>query len=403
MIYHIDSVRELVLSTNIQRLQAIYQQRFQQEPEIGGRAPGRVNIIGEHTDYNHGFVLPMAIEHDTVILGRTRQDTVVRLYAANLDRFAECNLEARARNPEEPWTDYIMGVADQLIRAGHPVCGADAAILGDVPVGCGLSSSAALEMAALVFFEQAGGFRLDASEAALLGQRVENEFLGLNTGIMDQFISRCARAGQALFLDCRSYEYCLTPVNFDNALFVIANTACARGLTASKYNERVKECGEAVRALQQQLGKEGTHLRDYVLQDLLSVQDMLEDIPFRRARHVVTENERTRAACDAMRASDVETLGCLMNESDVSLRVDYEVTSRELDVMTRIAREHSACFGARMTGAGFGGCTINLVRRDAADDFCSFLLERYHSETGITGEAFLSSPAEGAGPVALTG
>ena len=389
------------MSTDIHAVREIFRQRFQQAPEIGARAPGRVNIIGEHTDYNHGYVLPMAIEHDTVILGRSRPDAVLRVYAANLDRFAELCLEQRTRNVEEPWTDYIVGVADELIAAGHEVRGADMVVMGDVPVGCGLSSSAALEMAALVFFEQAGGFMLDDAEAARLGQRVENHFLGLSTGIMDQFISRCGKAGQALFLDCRSYEYRLTPVNFDNALFVIANTACPRGLTASKYNERVAECGQAVTALQAQRVAQGAHLRDYSLDDLRNVQDTLDDVPFRRARHVITENERTLAAREAMGASDVEALGRLMDASDASLRVDYEVTSRELDVMTRIARRHPACFGARMTGAGFGGCTINLVQKDGVAAFQDFLLKQYQEETGITGETFVSAPAAGATPVAL--
>ncbi len=387
------------MSRNINRLREIFQQRFHQAPEIGARAPGRVNIIGEHTDYNHGYVLPMAIEHDTAILGRTRPDAVLRIYAANLDRFAELNLEQRTRNAEEPWTDYIVGVADELFKLGRDVRGADMVVMGDVPVGCGLSSSAALEMAALVFFEQAGGFTLDDAEAARLGQRVENHFLGLSTGIMDQFISRCGKAGQALFLDCRSYEYRLTPINFDDALFVIANTACPRGLTASKYNERVAECGQAVTALQTQLGTGGAHLRDYSLDDLRNIQDTLDDIPFRRARHVITENSRTLAAREAMGASDVQALGRLMDASDASLRVDYEVTSRELDVMTLIARQHPACFGARMTGAGFGGCTINLVQKDGVAAFQDFLLEHYQKETGITGETFVSSPAAGAAPV----
>ncbi len=387
------------MSIDAQQLQQLYRERYNAAPVIGARAPGRVNIIGEHTDYNHGFVLPMAIEHTTAILGRSRNDTLLRLYAGNLDRAAELNLEKRVRNEAEPWTDYIVGVADQLIALDKPVSGADMVIMGDVPVGCGLSSSAALEMAALAFFEQAGAFQLDDAAAAQLGQRVENEFLGLSTGIMDQFISRCGKAGHALFLDCRSYAYELIPAAFEEALFVIANTACPRGLTASKYNERVSECKSAVTVLQEYFNASGAYLRDYTMNDLLACQEMMDDVPFRRARHVITENERTRHACDAMRQGNAAALGVLMNESDISLRVDYEVTSRELDILTDIARRHPDCYGARMTGAGFGGCTINLVRRDAVEVFCAALLQQYKEKTDKTGEVFISEPAEGARPL----
>ncbi len=378
-----------------------FQRYFGDKPSVAARAPGRVNIIGEHTDYNDGFVLPMAIEHDTIIVGTPRTDTVLRLRAENLDRNAEADLTNRVRNGEEPWTDYVMGVADELFKMNKPVCGADLLIMGDVPVGCGLSSSAALEMAALVFFEQAGGFQLEDAEAARLGQRVENEFLGLSTGIMDQFISRCGRVNHALFLDCRSYDYERVPVAFEDALFVIANTSCPRGLTSSKYNERVAECQQAVETLKSMRDQKGLKLRDYTMDDLLAVQEYLEDVPFRRARHVITENDRTVAAAEAMRVGDAARLGSLMNDSDASLRIDYEVTSRELDLLTAIARSMPACYGARMTGAGFGGCTVNLVRRDMATSFCKELLDAYARETGIRGEVYLSAPAAGAGRIEL--
>ncbi|MCX5757286.1 MAG: galactokinase, partial [Candidatus Hydrogenedentes bacterium] len=195
-------------------------------PEVVVRAPGRVNIIGEHTDYNHGFVLPMAIEHETVIVARRRADMRLHAYAANLERCAQTDLERRVRNADEP-----------VAKLARPLVGADLLIVGDVPIGCGLSSSASLEMAALAMFEALGGFQVEGAEAPRLGQRVENEFLGLSTGIMDQFISRMGRRGHALFLDCRNFEYELVPVAFPSATFVIANTGVARGLTSSKYNE----------------------------------------------------------------------------------------------------------------------------------------------------------------------
>jgi galactokinase len=380
----------------LDEVRAAFQAHFGGGPEIITRAPGRVNIIGEHTDYNHGFVLPMAIERSTVIAARRRQDQVLNAVAVNLNRTAQVSLERRTRNEAEPWIDYLVGVADELAKLSKPLSGADLVILGDVPVGCGLSSSAALEMAALCMFEALSGFRMDGPEAARLGQRVENQFLGLSTGIMDQFISRCGKAGHGLFLDCRTFEYELIPIAFPEAVFVIANTCCSRGLTKSKYNERVSECGEAVRVMSERLGGSGTHLRDYTLENLDTCRADLPEVAYRRARHVITENARTLAACEAMRAGNVERLGTLMNASDESLRTDYEVTSPELDVLAAAARQLPGCHGARMTGAGFGGCTINLVARDAASQFGMDLLAAYQYSTGIQGEIIVSKPGNGA-------
>ena len=374
-----------------------FRTRFGSDPTIIVRAPGRVNIIGEHTDYNHGFVLPMALERQTLILARPRPDSQIHAYAANLRDEAQADLQAISRDPDHDWIDYLLGVADQLQAAGYSCdCGAELLIAGDIPVGCGLSSSAALEMAALALFEALGDFHLDGPESARLGQRVENQFLGLSSGIMDQFISRCGQQDHALFLDCRSHEYHLVPVSLPDATFVIANTACSRGLTASKYNERVAECNTAVAALMHQLGKTGTHLRDYRLEELETCAEAMSDVVFRRARHVITENDRTQAACQALEAGDAATLGRLMNASGDSLKADYEVTSPELDAMTEAARALPGCYGARMTGAGFGGCTINLVAYDEVTTFSIALLDAYRSATAIQGKIIISRPGEGA-------
>jgi galactokinase len=388
------------MSISVAAVTEAFEKRFGAKPELVVRAPGRVNIIGEHTDYNHGFVLPMAIERETAIAGRRRDDGVLCARAENLDREVTVRLDERVRNAAEPWIDYIMGVVDELYKADKTPVGADIVILGDVPLGCGLSSSAALEMAALCLFEELGGFKFDGPEAARLGQRVENNFLGLKSGIMDQFISRCGKADHGLFLDCRSFAYDLVPISFNNALFVIANTKCARGLTASKYNERVGECGEAVAALRAGTGREGTHLRDFRLGDLEACRAGMGDIAFRRARHVITEDLRTQQACTAMGNGDKVTLGALMTESDFSLRDDYEVTSPELNAMADTARALPGCHGSRMTGAGFGGCTISLVDADKVTAFCSALMEGYTKCTGIAGEVIMSRPANGAGRMA---
>ena len=384
------------MSIDLTAARAEYKVHFGRAPEIITRAPGRVNIIGEHTDYNHGFVLPMAIEHETVILACARTDLTLNAYAANLKRTVQANLTHRVRDPQEGWIDYVVGVADELAKLGKPLCGADLMIVGDVPIGCGLSSSASLEMAGLSLFEALGGFELAGPEGPRLGQRVENIFLGLSSGSMDQFISRMGKRGHALFLDCRSFDNALVPVAFPAAKFVIANTCLARGLTSSKYNERVAECKEAVQGMREALGREGSHLRDFTMNDLLASKGRLADVAFRRARHVITENNRTKAACEAMLAGDAPTLGQLMNASDASLRDDYQVTCPELDAMTDIARALPGCHGARMTGAGFGGCTINLVQLEAIPFFAEKLMAEYTYRTGIAGQVFVSVPADGA-------
>lgn len=384
------------MSIDINQARQQFKEHFGFDAETAVRAPGRVNIIGEHTDYNHGFVMPMALERDTVILARKRSDNTLNAFAATLGRAAKASLDHRVRNPHEPWLDYVVGVADELTKAGKPVVGADLMVTGDVPIGCGLSSSASLEMAALAMFESLGGFAFDGPDAARLGQRVENGFLGLNTGIMDQFISRMGRAGHALFLDCRTFEFEHVPVAFPDATFVIANTCLARGLTSSKYNERVAECRQAVAAMSKALQREATHLRDFTLGELAASHALMPDNVYRRARHIVSENERTINACEAMRNGDAAALGELMNDSDRSLREDYEVTSPELDAMTRAAIAIPGCYGARMTGAGFGGCTINLVARDGVDSFGQRLMAEYFDQTGYQGAIIASSPAQGA-------
>jgi len=384
------------MSINIDQARQQFKDHFGFDAELGVRAPGRVNIIGEHTDYNHGYVMPMAIERDTVILARKRPDNKLNAFAATLGRSGETSLDRRTRNLREPWLDYVIGVVDELAKLKKSISGADIMITGDVPIGCGLSSSASLEMAALAMFEALGSFSLDGPDAARLGQRVENGFLGLNSGIMDQFISRMGKSGHALFLDCRTFEFEHVPVAFPNATFVIANTCLARGLTSSKYNERVAECRQAVAILSKALQRNATHLRDFTLSELAAAHTLMPEVVYRRARHIISENDRTIRACDTMRRGDAAALGELMSDSDRSLREDYEVTSPELDAMTRAARAIPGCYGARMTGAGFGGCTINLVARDAADEFSQCLMAEYFDQTGYQGAIITSSPAQGA-------
>ncbi|HOK08125.1 MAG TPA: galactokinase [Candidatus Hydrogenedens sp.] len=380
----------------INELEEQFKTCFGYTPDVIVKAPGRVNIIGEHTDYNHGYVLPMALEQGIYIAGKKRNDTLINFYAINTNRQGIADINYPSRNPLEPWMDYIMGVIHELIKMGYHVSGANGIIYGDVPIACGLSSSAALEMAILKFFEVLNNFSLDDTESAKLGQRVENEFLGLKSGIMDQFISRCGKRGHALFLDCRTLTYELIPIDLPEHTFVIANTNCPRGLTSSKYNERVAECQDALTTLNEFYKKNATHLRDYTIEELNNIKDKINPIAYKRARHVLTENKRVLDCIQALKNGDVSKVGVLLNESDYSLQKDYEVTNYELEIITDIARNIQGCIGARMTGAGFGGCTINLVETKHANNFVNILIEKYNSLTGRNGSYIISPPSDGA-------
>ncbi len=369
---------------------------FKTEPDVIVKAPGRVNIIGEHTDYNHGYVLPMALEQCTYIVGKKRNDSLLNFYALNTNRQSIADLHYPSRNPIEPWMDYIMGVTHELTKLGYSLLGANGIIFGDVPMACGLSSSASLEMAVLKLFEALYDFTIDDAESAKLGQRVENEFLGLKSGIMDQFISRCGKKGHALFLDCRTLNYELIPIVLHNHSFVIANTNCPRGLTGSKYNDRVAECNEALNTLISFFKKPATHLRDFTLDELLQTKSIMNPIPFRRAYHVLSENNRVLSCIEGLKNGDIQKVGNLLNESDLSLQRDYEVTNNELEIITDIARNIRGCKGARMTGAGFGGCTINLVETTYIEDFVNTLIEKYKNKTGRNASFIISHPSEGA-------
>ncbi|MCC6695106.1 MAG: galactokinase [Candidatus Hydrogenedentes bacterium] len=384
------------MSVDIAQAKAAFARHFGHDPESGARAPGRVNIIGEHTDYNHGFVFPMAIERDTLILARKTESAHLRVFAANFEQEATVPLGAWERHPACPWMDYVVGVAREVELLGHRIPGMECLLVGDVPIGSGLSSSASVEMAALRLLEEMAGLRLSDPDAAALGQRVENHFLGVASGIMDQFVVRAGREGHALFLDCRTNVYEQIPLALADAVFVVADTGVSRGLAGSKYNERVAECAQAVKILNAGHATQSTHLRDFGIDQLEAVAPSMPEHVYRRARHVITENDRTREASRVVKSGDAARLGELMNESDRSLRADYEVTCAELDAMTAIARELPGCHGSRMTGAGFGGCTVHLVSGKYADEFCARLSQDYERQTGRKASSFVSRASTGA-------
>ncbi len=350
-----------------------------------------MNLIGEHTDYNDGFVLPMAINREVAVVGAPRDDRRIRLYALNFDDEADFALDQLQRSKPADWSDYPRGVAWVLREAGFDLVGFDGVLYGDVPIGSGLSSSAAIEMAVFMAFAacQPALAGLDRVRAAKLAQRAENAFVGVNCGIMDQFVSALGQAGHALFIDCRSLDYAPVPMP-DGMAVVVVDTAAPRSLAASAYNERRAQCEAAARLL----GVPA--LRDLSPEIFAQRRAALPALVAQRAEHVIYENRRVLDAVAALRAGDVATFGRLMNESHDSLRDLYEVSSAELDAVVEIARGVSGVYGARMTGAGFGGCAIALAEQTAVDALRDAVMREYPARTGRQPSIYVCTANDGA-------
>ncbi len=368
--------------------------RFGETPTLLARAPGRVNIIGEHTDYNDGFVLPMALDRETRIALRPRDDRQVRLASLLFDEVVELSLDSLSRGGPG-WAEYVKGTAWALLEDGQELRGFDGVVGGDVPLGAGLSSSASLELAAARAFAAASDLDWDVKRMAVLALRAENEWVGVNCGIMDQLVCAAAEEGMALLVDCRSLETFAVPLPVEVAV-VVLDTSTRRGLVESAYNERRAQCEAAAKALGMPA------LRDVTSMRLTAGAALLDGTTLRRARHVVSENERTLRAAEAMRRSDAPALGALLDASHESLRDDFEVSSPALDIMVACARQDSSGLGARMTGAGFAGCAVALVRSGEVEGFLSRVLGAFAQETGLVPGGFVGRPAAGASVTALT-
>ena len=356
------------------------------------RAPGRVNLIGEHTDYNDGFVLPVAIDRHTTVTAQLRGDRHVVASSDGYDRPVSIDLSDPGP-PAGAWSDYVRGVVAVLERSGQALHGADLVIASDVPAGAGLSSSAALEVAAGYALLHLSGRAIDRTALALACQQAEHEYAGTRCGLMDQFIACHGRAGHAMLLDTRTLEAVWLPLPRDIQI-VVCNTMTRHALASDGYNERRADCEAAVRALAVRLPRIRA-LRDVSYADLEANSDVLPDEIYRRCRHVVTENARTLSAADALRDGDIARFGVLMGASHASLRDDYEVSTPELDTLVDVAMEVDGAIGARMTGGGFGGCTVNLVRADAVDAFAAHVRVRYHARTGQIPEVYVCTAADG--------
>jgi galactokinase len=378
--------------TLLDRVTTAFEERFDVSPTYVVRAPGRVNLIGEHTDYNDGFVLPLAIDRAIWVALRPRDDGHVRVTSLDYETTATFALEALEK-ADAGWAEYLKGVAWSLQKAGYALRGWEGVMTGDVPRAAGLSSSAALELATARAFAAVADLPWDPATMAKLCQRAENQWVGVNCGIMDQMISAAGRADHALLIDCRSLETEAAPLPPETAV-VVLDTATRRGLVDSAYNERRAQCEAAAQFFAVPA------LRDVSVAAFEARADELADVTRRRARHVITENARTLQAVEAMRRSDAAALGRLMNASHASLRDDFEVSSEALDTMVDAARAADGCYGARMTGAGFGGCAVALVQADVAESFASHVAASYQQAMEIEPHVYVCQATDGADLVA---
>ncbi len=370
-----------LMSLTVSELKRKFHDRYGGDARIY-RAPGRVNLIGEHTDYNDGFVMPVAIDLSTWVAIGPRADRRLAVYSDNLSDGVEFDLDGAC--PRRHWSDYVLGVAVMLERAGHRLAGANLLVGSELPIGSGLSSSAALEVATGYALLDTAGQEIDYIDLAKLCQRAESEFVGMRCGIMDQFISCCGRKGQALLLDCRSLAYRLLRIP-DWIRLVICNTMVKHELADGEYNRRRADCEAGARLLAERMPGV-VALRDVTSEDLERQKSSLTDIIYRRCRHVISENFRVAAAAGALEAGDLDKFGTLMRDSHLSLKDDYEVSCDELDLMVELSGRVSGVIGSRLTGGGFGGCTINLVRFDQVEEFKREVACAYERSTGYAPE-----------------
>lgn len=357
------------------------------------RAPGRVNLIGEHTDYNLGFVLPVALDLATTVAIAPSHDGMLRIYSQQRQETRQWTVEEVANlSPAHDWSDYPIGVAHELIRAGFPLQPSNLLISSTVPEGSGLSSSAALEVSSALALLH--GRALNPLELALLCQRAERNFVGMPCGIMDQYISIFGRRNSAVEIDCRSLGHRTVPLP-SGMTFVAVNTMVKHALASSAYRERVAECAAAVEALRARFS-EVESLRDASLEQLSAVSPQLSGVVERRARHVITEDLRVARFVEASAAGDTTAMGRLMLESHASLRDDYQVSCEELDFLVDAAMQIEGVYGSRMTGGGFGGCTVTMVRGDAATEFQGQIAKAYEARFGVTPTIYPCRPSDGA-------
>ena len=358
-------------------------------------SPGRVNLIGEHTDYNGGYVFPCAVNYGTYLLVRKRSDKTIRFATLNFNHDDSVEFSGMFKNTFRRWINYPLGVMNEFIKRGTDLAGMELLYYGDVPNGAGLSSSASIEMVTAVALNEIYNAGLPLLELVKMSQRAENEFVGMNCGIMDQFAAGFGKKDHAIFLNCNTLDFENVPVVLGDRLLVISNTNKRRGLTDSKYNERRSECDRVVELLQGY--KKISNLSEIGTGELSGIEKFISDSTLRRrAKHVITENGRVMEAVSVLKANNIERFGELMNQSHDSLKNDYEVTGTELDVLVYEARKLPGVIGSRMTGAGFGGCTVSIIKKDAVTDFIRDLSKAYTKVTGLIPDFYTPEIWDGA-------
>jgi len=374
--------------------------RFGRLPKVS-RAPGRVNLIGEHTDYNDGFVMPAALDFATLTAASPRPDRRLTVYSMIMDEVRAFDLDAPAESGRHDWSDYVFGVAVMLEKSGRRLTGADCVVWTDVPLGSGLSSSAALEVSVAHALLTAAGLPFEPVAVAKICQRAENDYVGMRCGIMDQYVSACGVAGNALLIDCRSLKSRNVPIA-PNLRLLIANSNVRHQHAGGEYNARREACEEGVRLLSPYLGPIAA-LRDATPADLERHRRILPELIYRRCRHIVTENARVLEAGRALKEGDFAACGKAMNASHASMRDDFQITCPEIDFLVGLAQGEPGVYGSRMTGGGFGGCTVSLVEASAVKRVSQHIIEGYRAGAGREAEVYVCSPSDGAGLVPLEG
>ncbi len=381
------------MSVQARDLAVEFAYRFGRAPTIS-RAPGRVNLIGEHTDYNDGFVMPAALEFATLTAASPRPDRRLAVYSMIMDETREFDLDAPPAASGD-WSDYVIGVALMLEKSGLTLSGADLVVWSDVPIGAGLSSSAALEVSVAHALLTQSDLPFDPIKIAMICQRAENDFVGMRCGVMDQYIACCGVAGHALLIDCRSLasrHVAIAP----NLRLLIANSGVRHQHAGGEYNLRREACEEGVRLLSRDLGAIQA-LRDVTPEQLEARRRKLPDLIYRRCRHIVTENARVLEAERALQAGDFIACGRAMNASHVSMQKDFEITCPEVDMLVGLAQTVKGVYGSRMTGGGFGGCAVSLIEASAVDKASQILTDGYRIATGLDTDIFVCAPSDGAG------
>ncbi|WP_289013247.1 galactokinase [uncultured Capnocytophaga sp.] len=382
----------------MKHLEQKFQEVFGAPAEKQFFAPGRVNLIGEHTDYNGGNVFPCAIDKGIYGLVKKRNDRKFRMYSENFADLGvmEFTLDELTNDKKHDWANYPKGVIKMFLEAGQKIdSGFDILFSGNIPNGAGLSSSASIEMLTAIVLKDLFHLSIDPVEMAQLGKKTENLFIGVNSGIMDQFAVAMGKKDHAILLDCNTLKYAYVPVVLKDEVIVIANTNKRRGLADSKYNERRAECDEALAELQTKLPIKA--LGELSIEQFEANKDLIKSpIRQKRAKHAVYENQRTLKAQKELSAGNLAEFGKLMNQSHISLRDDYEVTGVELDTLAALAWEQPGVVGSRMTGAGFGGCTVSIVKKDKVDDFIKNVGEAYKNKIGYAADFYIASVSDGA-------